>query len=233
MFTKPRVIVACPSGDERETVAEWLSSEGFEPVRLPSPLSAAGEIAERGAALLVTELSFALRDGLLQVWRSRYPKTPVVVVGDVDLAAQTRMENLGAIYIERPLDRAHVICMAQIAVLEGRPQRKSPRKMASVDAVANGVRARIVDVSNEGLRLELPGIRIAPPPPPVFKVAVPLLGVAFTVQRMWTGAHADPNYRWCGGALAGNHGRADRIWRGLVETATSEDEPFTDSLRLR
>jgi hypothetical protein len=233
VLAKARAIVACPSADERELLADWLSSEDFDPVRLPSPLSAAGQIAERGAALLVTELGFALRDGLLQVWRSRYPKTPLLVVGDSDLSAQTRMENLGAIYLERPLDRAHVVCMAQIAVLEGRPPRKSPRKQANVAAVVNGVRARIVDVSNEGLRLEMPGSRIAPPPPPVFKVTVPLLGAAFTVQRMWTGAHADPSYRWCGGALAGGNGRADRIWRSLVEMAAATDERVTDSLQLR
>jgi hypothetical protein len=232
MFARPRVIVACPGVNEREEMAEWLSGE-FDPVRLPSALSAAGEIAERGAALLVTDLSFALRDGLLAVWRSRYPRTPIVVVGDVDAAAQSRMETLGAIYVERPIDKTHLVCMAQLAVLEGRPQRRSPRKLASVDAIANGVRARIVDVSNEGLRLELPGNRLAPPPPPFFKVRVPLLGVAVNVQRMWTGAHADPAFRWCGGALADNPGRADQMWRGLVETAAALNQPLTDSLRVR
>ena len=67
----------------------------------------------------------------------------------------------------------------------------------------------MVDVSNEGLRLELPHDRRLAPTP-YFNVVVPMIGVGVTVQRMWarTTSGKAPAVTWCGGALSQNHAKA-------------------------
>ena len=83
----------------------------------------------------------------------------------------------------------------------------------------NSVPSRIVDVSNEGLRLELPREKVSAPPP-YFSVRVPLMGIAVTVQRVWVksapGQERMP-VLWCGAALSGNRPAVEQGWRAFVE----------------
>ena len=59
-------------------------------------------------------------------------------------------------YLARPLDRAVLSCYVMMAILEGSPQRRSERKLVNpFEAVVNGVPARILDVSIEGVRIEM------------------------------------------------------------------------------
>src|SRR5436189_5707901 len=108
-----------------------------------------------------------------------------------------------------------------MAIIDGRPIRRSIRKLVNrFAATVNGVPARIIDISNEGVRLEILRERCAVPPP-YFTVRVPLIGVGVTVQRMWarpwrSGGKEDVT--WCGGALAANPARAEGGWRSFVDT---------------
>ena len=86
-----------------------------------------------------------------------------------------------------------------LGLAEGRPARRSPRKLvprllASVD----GVTSKIVDVSSEGVRLEIAG---ASPSalPPYFILKVPAFGVAAKVKRVWV---AMPAQGTCGAAAS-------------------------------
>ena len=66
-----------------------------------------------------------------------------------------------------------------------RPTRRSVRKAVNrFEAVANGVASHVVDVSYEGLRLEMLRDRQAVPPP-YFNVRLPLIGVI--VLAWWLG----------------------------------------------
>jgi hypothetical protein len=102
-----------------------------------------------------------------------------------------------------------------MAFMESRPVRRSPRKTVHrFDALVNDVPASVVDVSAEGLRLELARV-----PPPYFAVRIPLLGVAVIARRMWTmspSKHAST--LWCGGALSHNRAGSEEAWRSFVDT---------------
>jgi hypothetical protein len=141
-----------------------------------------------------------------------------VVIGDVDAAARARTEGLNAIYVERPLDRVTTMCMVLMAILEARPERRWPRKRSSLPAKVNGGPSRIVDLSTEGVRLELPrDFRV---PPALFRLTIPTAGVVVNVRRMWTasGEGSDQgSVLWCGAALADNSPAAARAWLGLVQ----------------
>ena len=80
-----------------------------------------------------------------------------------------------------------------MAIMEGRPIRRSERKIASrFEAIVNDVPSHIIDASYHGLRLQMPAQRMSALPPN-FNVRVPLIGVAVTVQRVW--ARSAPGQR--------------------------------------
>jgi hypothetical protein len=84
--------------------------------------------------------------------------------------------------------------------------------------VANGVPSHIVDVSAEGLRLEMLRDKRAALPP-YFTVRVPIVGVAVTVQRMWTQSSSSRGSSiWYGGALSDNRASIHQAWRAFVDT---------------
>jgi hypothetical protein len=171
----------------------------------------------RAFDLLVTDATVAVRHGLLAASRGRNPLTPTVVIGH-DAVADS---HTGAtMYLGRPIERAVFVCTVTIAIMDGRPPRRSPRKIANrFEAIANGVPCHIIDVSTEGLRLEIPRQRLAVPPP-YFNVRLPLMGIAVLVQRKWARSSpglGPPPVTWCGGALTANRPGAEQGWRVFVD----------------
>ena len=236
MAVRPRVIIASPDLYECGAMADWLSAEGFEPVRRSDPRAALEEIQTRPFEILIADAGFALRDGLHAASRARKPQTPtILVIGDA-ASEQSASVSRHFIYLPRPVERALVVCTVSMAIADSRPVRCSPRKpVHRFNAVVHGAPSYIIDVSNEGLRLEVPPDRRTVLPP-YFNVQVPLIGVAVTVQRMW--ARTLPNegslVTWCGAALSPqNEPRAARAWRVFVDTVPTWGSPSSDSVRIQ
>ena len=205
---------------ECASVADWLYAEGFEPVRTTTVSRAFQELNERPFSLLVADFDFAFRGGLQAVSRERMrnAKAPGIVLGPADPAAEALAVKCDAMYLCRPVEQAALVCMVQMAMLESRPERRSVRKPVRFDAIVGGVPAHLIDVSKEGMRLEIPRTRSAAPPPPLFTVRVALIGVNITVRRMW--ASPTPkggDIAWYGGELAANSGRVELAWRSFVD----------------
>ncbi|HEX6973274.1 MAG TPA: hypothetical protein VF147_02670, partial [Vicinamibacterales bacterium] len=134
-------------------------------------------------------------------------------------AVEAAAQRNGAYFVSRPIDRDLLMCSVAMAMSEARPIRRSPRiTVARFEAVADGIPVALLDVANEGLRLEIPrGQRTNLPP--YFTVRVPLVGVAVAVQRIWVrapGASPAAAHSWCGGALADNVARQEQKWRNFV-----------------
>jgi ActR/RegA family two-component response regulator len=220
MPSRPRIVVATPHAMECASVADWLHAEGFEPVRATTVSRALQELNERPFSLLVADYDFAFRGGLQAVSRERMrnAKAPGVVLGPADPAAEALAVKCDAMYLSRPVEQAALVCMVQMAMLESRPERRSVRKPVRFDAIVGGVPAHLIDISKEGMRLEIPRTRNAAPPPPLFTVRVALIGVNITVRRMW--ASPTPkggDIAWYGGELAANSGRVELAWRSFVD----------------
>ena len=218
MTDRPRVVVCLPDPTETAAVADWLSADGFEPVRRPTLQAAADEMRDRPFALLIADAGVAFRRGLHPQHSSK--QAPAIIIGNDErqgdgLSGQT-------VYLTRPIDPAVLRCFVSMSILDNRPLRRSVRKFVNrFDAVVNGVPSHIVDVSVEGLRLEVQGDRRAALPP-YFTVRVPVMGVAVTVQRMWT--RSSPRRTaaiWYGGALSQNRVTVNQAWRQFVDTVPS------------
>ena len=227
MTGRPRIVIATPDRAECEIVADWLAADGCEPVKAVNLRAAADEIQARTFDLLVADYVFAFRGGLHAVSRghARNPQTPTLVLGDPSGAARALAERHHTTYVERPIDQASLVCMVSMLILENRPVRRSPRKgVRRLEAFVDGMRARLLDVSNEGLRLEMPrGGRSAAPP--YFNVRVPVVGVALTIQRVWTSIASDPSrgeVGFCGGALTDTSQRAGEAWRAFVDALPAD-----------
>jgi hypothetical protein len=215
----PRIIVALPGDSESATVADWLRVGRFEPVRRADPRSAAREMHARAFDLLIADATSAIRDGLLALSRQRNPSTPTVVIGNGGDADLYDAMSGHAMYLGRPLDRATLLCSVSMAILEGRPTRRSARKIANhFEAVVNNVPSHIIDASHHGLRLQMSG-RSMSALPPHFSVRVPLIGVSVNVQRKW--ARSTPGQGtpaiWCGASLSANRPATDEGWRRFVD----------------
>jgi hypothetical protein len=218
MAEKERVIVALPDVNEGATITDWLSQEGLDPVPVSSTRSAVGEMLARPFSLLIADSEFAYCDGLYTKARARHPLTPAVVIGEADTVPPTETASAQTICLARPVDQAMLLCYVTMALLEGRPMQRSPRtRVQGVDVFVNGVPARILDVSNEGVRLEVPDTR-SQALPAYFNVRVPQLGVSVTAQRVWTQPSPRTSMLYCGGVLAQNRLEVEQAWRSFVDT---------------
>jgi hypothetical protein len=219
MTTRPRIIVATPFAAEFHELADWLSGNSFEPIRAMTAAAARDEIVRHGAATLVADAGYAFEQGVQTAWRARHPNVSSLALGAADDGLAATAERLGAIYLPRPVDPRTLLCMVAVAVVEGRPARCSPRTPVDFAATANDVPGRLVDISPEGLRIELPRSRRSPAMPLYFRLHVPVVGVSMMVQRKWTSALSDPTRRdvtWCGAALAQNSHGVEQAWRRFV-----------------
>jgi hypothetical protein len=213
MSNRPRVLVALPDLTESAAVADWLSDDGLEPVRRSSPRAAAEDIQAKPFALMIADAGWAASAGLPALLRGHNPQSFSLLIGDTPAGAATGGH---VSYLSRPLDRAALSCFVWMEINDRRPFRRSIRKPVNrFEAIVNGVPSHIVDVSSDGLRLEMPrDNRIALPP--AFTVRVPLMGVAIVAQRMWMRTASNRGV-WYGGALAPNRPSAAQGWRAFVD----------------
>jgi hypothetical protein len=217
---RPRIIISLSDPTESATVAEWLQADGFEPVRRPTLQAAAEEMRDRPFALLIVDAAYALKRGLHPARNA-----PTIIIGDAGSGSRAESISGQTVYLPRPVDRAMLGCFVSMAIIDERPSRRSVRKQVNrVDAVVNGVPSHILDVSFEGLRLEMADGRKAALPP-YFTVRVPLVGVAVTVQRMWTRSSPKrTSVIWYGGALSQNRIAINEAWRRFVDTIPASDK---------
>jgi hypothetical protein len=225
MADRPRIIVALSDLTECATVADWLVADGFEPLQRPSPGAAREEMQSRGFDLLIADDTLAFRGGLITAGRARNPLTPTVVIGDAEECTSAIGRDM---YLARPVEPAMLACTVSMAIAEGRPVRRSERKPVNrFDAIVNGVPSHIIDLSNEGLCLEMPRDRRTVPPP-YFDVRIPLIGVTVTVQRMWAKprlSNGRTETTLCGGALAQNKAKVEQSWRAFVHNVPGGTPP--------
>jgi hypothetical protein len=229
MSARSRVAVATRSPAERATLCEWLDSGGFKAVPVLDIGASASELRALKFEMLIVGVELMTLGSLMHVARYRATPLPVIVIGDADPEAEVDAGQRGASYLVRPIERAGLVFAVTLALAEGRPMRRSPRKLVPrFQGLIDGVPSHVLDVSQEGVRLELAG-RHRASLPPSFTLRVPLFNVAVAVQRVWvsTVIGASSSELWCGGILARNHGSASS-WQMLVDMTPGIDGLSTD-----
>jgi hypothetical protein len=140
---------------------------------------------------------------------------PLVVIGRLEGCPQELRRK--ASWLERPVTADTLTMGVALALAEGRPARRSPRKpVLYLPATIDGVVSQLLDVSDEGVRLRLSGIAQSTLPP-YFTLRVEAFDVATVVQRAWV---ARPGERTmvCGGKIQ-RHLPRSQTWAHLVAMA--------------
>jgi hypothetical protein len=211
-----QVLVVGRSGGVACTLAPDLVAAGYQTL-VASEFGEAKALLAKRPSLLITEVKLGAYNGLHLAIRARAVGTPTLVIGDPDPVLQADAQRQHALYVTPPLDPQRVLGLVSELLDAAGRTRRSPRKRVPVlEALANDVHARVLDVSYEGMRLEAIDTHGATLPP-YFEVRLPLFNFACRVQRIWTSQSSDDHHLWCGAALSAGDETA-RAWRVLVDT---------------
>lgn len=200
---------------------EWLEAAGYEPVPMLDLDSLARDLETRPIEVLIADASLTKPTQMAGILKMLTSNRPLVVVGNRGTAHPALRRD--ASWVDRPVTAEDLTMAVALALAEGRPVRRSPRKSVSyLHATVDGVAAHLVDVSTEGMRLHLNG---ASPSAlaPYFTLRVPGFGVALVVKRVWV-AQPDANGVWCGGTIERTLPNSKGTWKNLMDTVPSSGE---------
>ena len=222
MSSTPRIGLACPVLSERAAFLEWLTASGFEPVPMFDAEAIARELDREGFQALIADLDVFSRAGASQFMRILGPNRPLILIGEDDPKSEAEAHRRKAAYLARPVNRDAAMLSLTLALAEGRPARRSPRRpVARIPAMIDGVPSRILDVSYDGIRLEV-AEQHRSSLPPTFNVKVPMFRVNVIVQRVWVTtpiAQTHEKAVWCGVALRKAPQTVTETWRTFVDHA--------------
>lgn len=216
MPSNVKIGVACPLPGERAAFLEWLAEAGYEPLPMLGLESVGRDLNSRPIEALIADVSLVTAAELPRVVRLLGANRPLILVGDPADAIEEVPRD--AAWIDRPVTRDNFLLSLALALAEGRPARRSPRKLVPrLSSSIDGVTAQVMDVSAEGVRLEINGASAAVLPP-FFTLRVPGFGVATKVKRVWV-AMPGQGSMWCGGVIERPSEKAAATWTNFVANA--------------
>jgi len=216
-----RIGVACPVAGERAAFLEWLTLAGYDPMPMLSIDTVGRDLTTRPIEALIADVSLVSASDLPRIVKTLGQNRPLVLVGHPSDAIEE--VPCWATWIDRPVTRDTFLLSIALALAEGRPARRSPRKMVPrLSSLIDGVSSRIVDLSLEGVRLEIPGGSPAVLPP-YFTLRVPSFGVAAKVKRVWVAMPAQGSM-WCGGIVERQADKHAVAWNKFVLNAPGSGE---------
>src|SRR5687767_9015645 len=151
-----KIGVACPIPGERAAFMEWLNRAGYQAVPMMSLETVSREMTANPFEALITDASLVTAADLPRIVKLLGANRPLILVGN----PEQRIEEVprDATWMPRPATQDTFLLSIALALAEGRPARRSPRTVvARLLSTIDGMSAKIVDVSSEGVRLEIPG----------------------------------------------------------------------------
>jgi hypothetical protein len=227
----PRIGLACPNPGERAAFIEWCTANNYQPAPMLDADSIQRELAGQGFEALVIDADLAGSRDTPAVLRTLGRNRPVIVIGNDDGAAAA-LGRRDATVLTRPVPREMFLFALTMALAEGRPARRSPRRLvARLHAVVEGHPARLIDVSAEGIRLEM-AEQYRSTLPPVISIAVPTFNVTVVGRRVWVNNSLEGSRRafWAGVRLERNSERQFAAWYRLVEHAPASTALTTEAV---
>lgn len=212
-----KIGVACPIPGERAAFLEWLEAAGYEPVPMLSIDGLARDLVTKPIEALIADVQLVPPTDLTRLVKILGANRPLILVGSPEQAIEAVPKD--AAWIDRPMTKDFFLLSIALALAEGRPARRSPRRIVpKLMSTIDGVTAKVVDVSSEGVRLEVTGA--APSAlPPYFTLRVPAFGVAAKVRRVWVAMPAQGSV-WCGGTIEWPVAERNAVpWNKFLENA--------------
>lgn len=216
MSSSIKIGVACPLPGERAAFLEWLSQAGYDPTPMLTLDSVGRDMNTRPIEALIADVALVPVAELQRLVRLLGPNRPLILVGDPKDAIEDVPRD--AAWIDRPVTQDAFLLSLALALAEGRPARRSPRKLVPrLNSSIDGMSAQLMDVSSEGVRLEISS-GSSSVLPPYFTLRVPAFGIAAKVKRVWVAAPGQGSM-WCGGVIERPSEKAAAIWNNFVVNA--------------
>jgi DNA-binding NtrC family response regulator len=169
--------------------------------------------------LLISDVRLRSFNGLHLVMQTRadHPDMAVVIItGYEDPMIDLEAHRYRAEVVKKPIRPAAFLATVATALGSVRRQRRWPRKrvVGGFRVTIGGRSAAVVDVSYDGLRLQLPD---GAPLPDAFDVEVAGIGLHLEVQPVWTQVAPGARGTVCGATLSSDHTPSARTWRAIVD----------------
>ena len=169
--------------------------------------------------LLVSDVRVRSFNGLHLVMQTRmdHPDTAIIIItGYDDPLIDLEAHRYRADLIRKPIQPAEFRQRVDAALRQVHRQRRWPRKrvVGGFRVTIQGRPAAVMDVSYDGLRLELP---VDEGLPDVLDVEVAGIGLHLEVQPVWSQAVPETSRMLCGATLASEHTPSARTWRAIVD----------------
>lgn len=211
-----RVGLALLDGGERDMVFGWLRDGDMQPHALAGGQAMADDV--RGLCLdcLVVDAPLVERGYLGRVRRPD-SRLPVVVITDA-AASAAALERHGFMVVERPLDAQGLTLAVALAHGEARQARQRTRKpIGRFPALVGDAVADLLDVSDDGLRLEIDQAH-AVGLGPRFRLQVPMVALDVMVRRIWVGRGQGRRVQ-CGALLLTPSPAQRQAWARVLDLA--------------
>ena len=217
MTNRASIAVACLQPAERASVSDWLSQSGYDPVAVSDLSRLDEDLHANPVEALIAEMALVPReDDVRGLMRRLGTNRPLMILGDASRLPKTVRGDLSV--INRPLTREGLLLSVGLALAEGRPARRFPRRdVEPIPAVAHGMAVTVREASVGGVGLEVTGPRQAVLPP-YFELRVPAFGVHVVVKRAWL-VPIGPALARCGGTIEGDLPDATKPWAEFAREA--------------
>jgi hypothetical protein len=211
-----KIGVACPVPGERAAFLEWLTLAGYEPVPMLNIDGISRELNNRPIEALIADVSLVPKSELPRLVKVLGPNRALILVGAADQAIEEVPKD--ATWMDRPVTRETFLLSVALGLAEGRPSRRSPRRLVpKLLSSIDGMSSTVVDVSMEGVRLEIAGASPAALPP-YFTLKIPGFGVNAKVKRVWVAMPGQDSV-WCGGIIERPSAKTVASWTKFIANA--------------
>ena len=195
-----------------------------------SGYSAAGALHLETASSMVRAIPFDLmiagvRPGadrtldLIRLARRQQPGMAVIAItATPDQTVEDECTRLGATYLLKPVNLASLLALVAEKVSDLSRRRRWTRKhiLGGFEASIGGRKAKVVDMSYGGFRIEMPEPPDTNLPAPV-EVTLLSFGLSVSATLVWTRSTTTPGPWLSGGALRETDESTTRAWRVVVD----------------
>jgi CheY-like chemotaxis protein len=215
-----KILIVEDDNANRSGLVQLLCGAGYDAIGAATFEQGRQLLIAEKPDLLITDLRLEGFNGLQLIITQLHPIPAIVITGFADRILETEAKRLGADYLVKPFAPSALLTMIAgklkprvIFDVERRWIRK--RVTEGLFAQLETTRARVVDVSYGGLRLELQD-DVTDTLPSAFDVTLPTKHVAVHVELVWQSKTHEGNWL-CGAALSHIDTVTAQAWHGLVD----------------